>query len=354
MIILVTDNSASTYACRVLAAEIIGSGRNCVVVSTKKNPNTHTPYPVHSSTKNGVVLYMSTESLLNSPLILNAQAIGVFLSSKQAKTFIVDYKNIILAYGRKPVPVFSGPVFPLYGDQLARDVVNRLGADIICLHGQYHVSAVRELISFWRDPLPVIEMGLWFMPESPDEGCLINNRQSSQPTLLFLAQEHFPAGHSAKERLLKNISQLAHRSPTWKVVILADYDLGSTQLPLGAEKIKWKWAKNLPDNLSFGIPESLYKSLSFCHACLTVSSPWIFPAYAWGKKAIVLGDYGISTKLDGPLFFGSGTMYSLEQITELDQIHDFALVNDRWLDNMGWSTQEGISNLLETIDTLIV
>jgi hypothetical protein len=41
-------------------------------------------------------------------------------------------------------------------------------------------------------------------------------------------------------------------------------------------------------------------------ACLGISSDWLLTAMVWGKPTVVLGDYGIRTEFNGPLFFGSG------------------------------------------------
>jgi hypothetical protein len=71
----------------------------------------------------------------------------------------------------------------------------------------------------------------------------------------------------------------------------------------------------------------------------------------WGKSTAVLGDYGIRTEFNGPLFFGSGLMHRLADCLPLDQkLPDLPAANPGWLDDLGWAIADGPERLLRQVE----
>jgi hypothetical protein len=72
----------------------------------------------------------------------------------------------------------------------------------------------------------------------------------------------------------------------------------------------------------------------------------------WGKPTAVLGDYGIRTDFNGPLFFGSGAMHRLADCLPLDRLLELPRPNVQWLADRGWAIPDGASRLLRRLQEL--
>ncbi len=72
----------------------------------------------------------------------------------------------------------------------------------------------------------------------------------------------------------------------------------------------------------------------------------------WGKPTAVLGDYGIRTEFDGPLFFGSGTMRRLSDCQPLEQLLTAPPANAGWLAGLGWAIADGPQRLRRQLEAL--
>jgi hypothetical protein len=88
-------------------------------------------------------------------------------------------------------------------------------------------------------------------------------------------------------------------------------------------------------------------------ACLGIGSDWLLPPMVWGKPTVVLGDYGIRTDFNGPLFFGSGLMHRLSDCLPLDRLLELPRVNPDWLNNLGWAIADGPRRLLRALEPIV-
>ena len=108
----------------------------------------------------------------------------------------------------------------------------------------------------------------------------------------------------------------------------------------------------LPSNLVSAAPGQMLPLLGRCTACLTVSSPWICAAMAWGSIPMIVADYGIHGRQGTTGFFGSGTMHHLRSVRQLDDLLNLPGVNKTWLDSMGGAISNGTDRLLKALDKL--
>jgi hypothetical protein len=64
--------------------------------------------------------------------------------------------------------VFSGPAQPLRGDLLEADLLERMGCELLCLHGPEEAEVLQELTQHARQPPPAsVQLGLWQVPAPP-------------------------------------------------------------------------------------------------------------------------------------------------------------------------------------------
>jgi hypothetical protein len=209
------------------------------------------------------------------------------------------------------------------------------------------MEEVVELMLGWQNPLPAVTIGFWFMPDAPKAGGLVGCGLASPPhTLVVLTHQKLKKIPGAEERILKQLVQKASEAPQWNVIIQADYSLPVNQYPLNASI---KQHKSLPGNISFGPAENLPVSLGRCSACLTMSSPWILTAMAWGRPSLVMSDYGISIDQGTVQFFGSGAMHRLSELPNLDAMLDTPSCNKDWLHQMGWGIHNGAERLVQAL-----
>lgn len=348
-VVLVAGDQEAAYACGLLALELETIGASCLLVRPPLPTRSHPPCEAVEAVSE---LLCTPEQLLCHTFLMKAEAIGVFLSGKGLENFVSSYRQICRLEGRKPAPVFSGPMFPLGEDALVADLLPRLGCDLVCVHGERQLSQYADLTRHWAHPVPeAIGMGFWFMPNKLHKGGQLNLYGAPPAhTLVVLAQEGIPSLVGSQARMLRQLVELAKTSPEWIVLIQRDHTVESDKPWLS---IKQGRPKVLPNNLAIGAVGNLPTILSHCTACLTLSSPWVLTAMAWGRPCMIMGDHGIRTEDGTSLFFGSGVMGRLDDIGHLDALLEQPLhLNQEWLHALGWAVEDGPQRLLRKLKEL--
>ena len=284
-------------------------------------------------------LSIDLEQLAAHPLLDQVSAIGLFLKDpKQVQLFIQTYQGLCSSRNRPAATFFSGPLVPLVGDALIRDLSLRLGCDLLLVSGEHQRRQLQSLTFNWPASLripTVMSTGFWFPQAAP---CA----PAPKPLLLALIQERIPTHIGARDQLLRQLNTWAQQRPHWTVMLQRDHSWTSTRdlMPSDAP---------LADNLVEAAPGQLLPLLGSCTACLTVSSPWSLAAMAWGRIPIVVGDYGIHDEQNTTGFFGCGAMHRLRSIPNLDAITELPRVNQAWLDSMGADIANGPERLIEAL-----
>ena len=341
---LVSSNANSAFACHLLSGELRRRGEDCFTVSRLEQQRL-TPYPAETLVAD---VPLTANEFLNSPLIHQANALGVFIPAADLEKFATIYRQICRQLGKQPAPIFSGPPFPLVGDALVSDLMSRRCADLIIVHGERQVEEAAAMTFNWSDPFPkVITGGLWFMPERPAIGQLSGVKTIKTPhTLVVLAQNSAPVLKGAKLDLYRHLWTWAERSPEWKIMIQMDH---RRQDPSSWTKDE---RENRPENLIFSSQEQLLEVTGRCSVCMTVSSPWIYSAMAWGRPSFIIGDYGIRSDQGNQAFIGSGSMHNLDHFKTLDDLLKIKRTNSYWLNSMGWGIHNGPKRLLDSLNDL--
>ena len=349
-ILLISDNDQSAFACSLLAEQLKNRGQSCLTVGLSPDQKRDSPYPFRQPQVN-----LSLDAVLASSLIERASALGVFLKQpKKLEVFSESYRNIAAGAGRPAAPVFSGPLQSSLGDRLMQELYEHLGCDLILLPGERQHRAVEAITQHWPDdsaPPRLLKAGLWYAPERPPIGSLNGGRANPPHLLLALVQEKIPSVTGGKSQLLRQLIQLAQSSPDWCVVVQMDYswERGASWIPRFKSN-QWTF----PENLVFAAPGQLFGYLASCSACITVSSPWAMTAMTWGRKTILIGDYGIHTNEGTTSWFGCGSMHPLQSIEHLDQLLDLPDTNQAWLESMGWGIHDGVDQLINALEELKV
>ncbi|QNI95480.1 hypothetical protein SynA15127_02416 [Synechococcus sp. A15-127] len=335
-IVLISDGGAEQHACRLLADRLEQQGQPCLTIGAPAT-GWHSPWPAVRPQ-----LEIPADALLGTTLLEEATAIGLFLQdTDQLDRLVHGYRELCRYRGRKPAPVFSGPLAPVVGDKLISELSSRHRCDLVLLHGERQRQEAAAMRFNWPASLkapPLVCGGFWFMPERPHLGCLSGGLSTPPYSLLVLAQQTIPTQIGAKSQMLRQLIRWAEASPQWHVVIQRDHAWNNDEpwIPF-YEPEDW----TLPPNLGFGEPGQMLTLLSNCTACAGVSSPWLFTAMAWGRRAMVIGDFGIHSSQGTSGFFGSGAMHRLRSIHHLDQLLDLPKPSQSWLESMGWAVHDG-------------
>ena len=331
-LLLVSDGGLERSACSLMAEALEQQGQHCITAGTplKGHQPLATPEPQ---------LSINLAQLHADPLLDQVSAIGLFLQNpEQIQHFIKSYRRLCSARGRPAATLFSGPLVPLVGDALIRDLSLRLACDLLLVSGEQQRRQLQSLTFNWPASLPVppvISTGFWFPQAAP---CA----PAPKPLLLALIQERIPTHIGARDQLLRQLNTWAQQRPHWTVMLQRDHSWTSTRdlMPSDAP---------LADNLVEAAPGQLLPLLGSCTACLTVSSPWSLAAMAWGRIPIVVGDYGIHDEQNTTGFFGCGAMHRLRSIPHLDAITELPRANQAWLDSMGADIANGAERLIEAL-----
>ena len=331
-LLLVSDGGLERSACSLMAEALEQQGQHCITAGTplKGHQPLATPEPQ---------LSINLAQLHADPLLDQVSAIGLFLQNpEQIQHFIKSYRRLCSARGRPAATLFSGPLVPLVGDALIRDLSLRLACDLLLVSGEQQRRQLQSLTFNWPASLPVppvISTGFWFPQAAP---CA----PAPKPLLLALIQERIPTHIGARDQLLRQLNTWAQQRPHWTVMLQRDHNWTSTRdlMPSDAP---------LADNLVEAAPGQLLPLLGSCTACLTVSSPWSLAAMAWGRIPIVVGDYGIHDEQNTTGFFGCGAMHRLRSIPHLDAITELPRANQAWLNSMGADIANGAERLIEAL-----
>ena len=345
-ILLISDNEPNAFACSLLAEELRKRGQSCITtgaLSRKKE----SPLP---NVK--LDIQISLEALLGSDLLRKASAIGVFIKSPDdLRRFAESYRNLANHSGDSVAPIFSGPLEVSAGDRLMEQFHKALCCDYLLLPGDNQLQELATASQHWEDSTAkpkLVKTGLWFMPERPPQGSLSGNRPKEPYRLLFLAQDVIPTIHGGKAQILRQLITWAEASPNWTIIIQKDWSTAQNQSWIPRYKPE-EWP--MPDNIHFAAPGQLLTHLADCTACMTVSSTWSLTAMAWGRKAMIIGDYGIHTDQGTTSWFGCGAMNRLNHLKNLDELLELPGHNQTWLESMGWGVHDGIDRLLTAINT---
>ncbi len=177
-IVLISATAAGTHACHWLARELRQQGQQCLTAARLKTTRRQAFAPETLEAD----LPMTAAELLQSPLLMEASALGIFLSGEDLERFTRVYRATCRLQGRQPAPIFSGAPFPLTGDALVADLLSRRSADLLLVHGERHVEEAAAMTFGWDTPFPpVIAAGFWFMPERPAVGQLTGGAPISPP-----------------------------------------------------------------------------------------------------------------------------------------------------------------------------
>ena len=334
-LLLVSDEGLERSACLLMAEAIEDQGQRCITAGPplQGNQPLGTPSPQ---------LCIDLQDLPAHPVLDQVSAIGLFLQNPQAiQHFVECYRSLCRARNRPAATLFSGPLVPLVGDALIRDLTLRMGCDLLLVSGEHQRLQLQSLTFNWPTSLPVppvISTGLWFPQKAP---CA----PAQQPLLLALIQEQIPTILGTRDQLLRQLNSWALQRPNWTVMLQRDYGWSSTTALLPSDGQR---AKNLVE----AAPEQLLPLLGSCTACLTVSSPWSLAAMAWGRIPIIVGDYGIHDQQNTTGFFGCGAMHRLRSIPHLDAITGLPMANQAWLEGMGVDITDGPKRLISALKNL--
>ena len=101
----------------------------------------------------------------SSDLLNGLDAVGVFLEGAQLTKFRQVHLESARLRGKRPCPLFTGPIRPLYWDTLMADLLPRLGYDLICLQGEAQMQELTWLVRGSQSATQASEaIGLWCLP----------------------------------------------------------------------------------------------------------------------------------------------------------------------------------------------
>ncbi len=331
-LLLISDGGLERSACLLMAEALEQRGERCITAGPPLQG--HDPLATAAPQLN-----IEVHQLAAHPLLDQVSAIGLFLQDpKQVEHFIKSYQGLCSVRGRPAATLFSGPLVPLVGDALIRDLSLRLGCDLLLVSGEHQRRQLQSLTFNWPASLrhpAVISSGFWFSKTAP---CA----PAEQPLLLALIQEQIPTHIGARDQLLRQLNTWAKQRPHWTVMLQRDHSWNPTTglMPSDAP---------LANNLVEAAPGQLLPLLGSCTACLTVSSPWSLAAMAWGRIPIVVGDYGIHDEQNTTGFFGCGAMHRLRNIPHLDAVTELPKANQAWLNGMGADIADGPARLIRAL-----
>ena len=346
-IVLISGGGAEQCACRLLADQLKQLGQPCLTIGAPIPSEWHSPWPAARPH-----LEIPADAVLGTSLLDDATAIGLFLQdTSQLNRLVHSYREHCRNRGRTPVPVFSGPLAPVVGDNLISDLANRHRCDLVLLHGERQLQEAAAMRFNWPADLPaptLVSGGFWFMPERPALGCLNGGLTSPPYSLLVLAQQEIPVQAGAKSQLLRWLIRLAEASPQWNVVIQRDHAWSDDAAWIADE--------------THGGPNSAHESgvrrtRAAVHPALQLHRlrqrqfPMAGHSHGLGRQ-MVIGDFGIHSGQGTSGFFGSGAMHRLRSITHLDQLLELPRHSHRWLESMGWDVHDGGKRLLQALEEL--
>jgi len=339
---LVCQREPGVGACHLLATELRHLGVTVTLIPADA--------PLPGGAAHGRSIPLEPLTAASGDLLFGLDAIGVFLEGPELVAFRQVHAAAARLRGRAPVPLFTGPIRPLCGDALVADLLPRLGYDLICLQGEAQVRELAWLVRGSRDHQhQQVAIGLWCVPHQP-----IGHSEPAAQLLLVLDQADIPPSPFANGVLYQRLRTIAQDNAGWLVRIQPDGPLAEEPDTWPNTSLAWHHYQDRtpPANLQLGRADDLPLALMQASACLGISSSWLLTAMVWGKPTAVLGDYGIRTEFNGPLFFGSGAMHRLADCLPLDRMLELPGPNPRWLAARGWAIADGPQRLLQRVREL--
>ena len=334
---LICDGNPGIGACELLAAALNRCGAEVTLICSVRPHN-----------KNLGWLPLGPREAAASDLLHSFAAVGVFLEGDLVAILPKLHQQAAALRQRDPVFLFSGPIRPLCGDALNADLLERLNYDLLCLQGDMQANQLQWLLRGTpHEHKPISTIGLWCLPTRP-----VGHRQNQQPLLVVLDQPHTPPSPLANAFLYERLCNAARNSPSWQIRLQPDGPLSADPSQWPETSICWHHFHDQrpPANVQRGQPEELEWAVAQASSCLGLGSDWLLSAVVWGKSTAVLGDYGIRTEFNGPVFFGSGLMHRLADCLPLDQkLPALPAANPGWLDDLGWSIADGPQRLLRQV-----
>lgn len=337
---LIADSGAGEQACRLLGEALGQSGAGVMLIGPgfAGDPVERTGLPLPP-------LQAAASELLDA-----VDAVGVFLEGDSLQRFQRIHQQAAALRDRPPRPLFTGPVRPLYGDALAADLLPRLGFDLLCLQGEAQRQEFEWLVQGTAHQGQARELiGLWCLPTLP-----IGHSPSQEPLLVVLDQPGIPPSPFANAVLYERLCAVARASPHWQVRLECDQPLPADPEQWPETCLGWHLRRDRrpPANLQPGDGADLLPSLIQATVCLGIGSDRLLTPMVWGKPTVVLGDYGIRTGFNGPLFFGSGVMRPLADCLPLDDLIAGSRPDPAWLASRGWAIADGPQRLLRRLEAL--
>jgi hypothetical protein len=343
---LVCDAEPGLSACRQLGSELQALGVGVTLFAAEL------PAPAPGGSLPAIPL--APLEAASSELLAGLDAVGVFLNGSDAAAFRQVHSSAARLRGQPPKPLFTGPIRALCGDALAADLLPRLGYDLLCLQGEAQQEELSWLLQgSSHQGQPQEAIGLWCLPTQ-----LIGAHSSTEKVLLVLDQEDIPPSPFANGVLYQRLGTIARENPHWQVRLQPVSPLAPARSdePGSWPETTLAWHHredhHPPTNLRLGRADDLPLALIQATACLGICSDWLLTAMVWGKPTVVLGDYGIRTDFNGPLFFGSGAMHRLADCLPLDRLLHLPRPNSRWLAARGWAIADGPERLLRRLREL--
>ena len=212
-LLLVSDGGLERSACLLMAEALEQQGERCITAGPTLQG--HEPLPTAAPQLN-----IEVQQLAAHPLLDQVSAIGLFLQDpKQVQLFIQTYQGVCSSRNRPAATVFSGPLVPLVGDALIRDLSLRMGCDLLLVSGEHQSRQLQSLTFNWPASLripTVISTGFWFPQAAP---CA----PAPKPLLLALIQERIPTHIGARDQLLRQLNAWAQQRPHWTVMLQRDH-----------------------------------------------------------------------------------------------------------------------------------
>jgi hypothetical protein len=343
---LVCQAEPGRRACQQLGGELLALGVNVTLFTAE--------LPAPAVGGNLPAIPLCPRAAASSELLAGLDAVGVFLDSGEAAAFRRIHTSASRLRGQPCQPLFTGPIRPLCGDALAADLLPRLGFDLLCLQGEAQQAELSWLVHGSPHHLQRQEaIGLWCLPTQP-----IGASTPADRVVLVLDQAGIPPSPFANGVLYERLRTIARENPDWQVRLQPD-DPHRQPTPDALAcwpetSLAWHYQRDgqPPANLQLGQADDLPQALIQATACLGISSDWLLTAMVWGKPTAVLGDYGIRTEFNGPLFFGSGAMHRLADCLPLERLLHLPRPNAQWLAARGWAVADGPQRLLRRLQEL--
>lgn len=340
---LICDGEPGLGACQKLGLELQRLGAIVTLISKDQPP----PIPTDGEPLLSW-LPLSPLAAAADRSLLQLDAVGVFLEGPALQNFRHIHRDAAQMHGSQPAGLFTGPIRPLCGDALIADLLHRLNYDLICIQGEAQREQLLWLQRGCGHPDQEHEMiGLWCLNTEP-----VYHSTSQNPVLLVIDQHQVPPSPFANSVLYQRLRSIALENLDWCVRLQPESPVPSNLESFSDTSLVWHALQDpqRPTNLQVGEAEDLPLALMQATACVGIGSSWLITAMVWGKPTAVLGDYGIRTDFNGPLFFGSGCMRRLADCVPLERMKTLEPVNPQWLGAQGWSIADGPARLLRRLE----